>query len=293
MGRNFISVRNLGEPFSDVLEAMFLLRASEQRPQRSVRPKILVVLDGKCRVTLKAGLDETVEAGDIFISPSSCKHAYASISESEDTRFYTFGMFFPDNLLTITRRSKDKELHSIIKKVFARPAILHGGFDLEMRHLISDFRRECDDGRTGKIIRLRAICLSLLVLIARKLENPPAHAAEHPRTAAFLTNQAKEFMAKAMNSPLTLGQIAWHVKLSEEHLARIFKKETGMTVMNYLRFLRVDAAKTALLNTNETVETLARRLGFGSLNPFCRIFKKSTAQTPTEFRINHTGSAAI
>ncbi len=291
MGRNFISIRNLGEPFSDILESMFLLCASGQRTQRSARPKILILLDGKCRITLKAGLDETMEPGDIFISPSSCRHIYSSTDEREDIRIYTFGMYFQEGLLEKPRRLKENDLKVLCKKVFAKPCILRGGFDLEMRHLIGDFRRECDENRTGKNIRLRAICLSLLVSVARKLEHPVDTSIRNPRTAAFLTNQAKEFMAKAMTSPLTLGQIAWHVKLSEEHLARIFKRETNMTVMNYLRFLRVEAAKTFLLNTNETIETLARRLGFGSLNPFCRIFKKSTSQTPTEFRINHSGSA--
>ena len=295
MGREFLLVRTLGEPFADINESMFLLCAGSQKIQRSARPKILILLDGKCRITLKSGLDEDLETGDIFILPSSCRHTYSSVTEREDVRVYTFGIYFPVDVLGRSSKQGDPEVKALLEQVLAKPCVIRGGFDLEMRHLVSDFRREYDEKRTAMNIRLRALAFSILVALARKLEQ---HQSQHisgsrttgPRTTLFTTNQVKEYMSKAMSAPLTLGKIAWHVKLSEEHLARMFKKETGMTVMDYLRFLRIEAAKTYLLNSNETIETLAKRVGFGSVNPFCRTFKKSTGQTPTEFRLNHAGS---
>jgi len=289
MGRNFISAHTLGALFCYINESMFLLCAGNQLTQRSSRPKILIFLDGKCRITLKDGFDETVEAGDIFILPTSCRHTYSSVDDAKDVRVYTFGLFFPENALTKRVSLHERDLQALLKRIMTSPCLLRGGLDLEIRHLISEFRTEHEENRTGKGVRQRAICLSLLVALARRLEQPLSKMTSGPRTAAHLINEVKEYMLKAKTSPLTLGKIAWHVRLSEEYLARIFKKETGMTVMEYLRFLRIDSAKTYLLNSNDTVETLARRLGFGSVNPFCRTFKKATGQTPTEYRVNHAG----
>lgn len=287
MGREFLSIRALGSPFHTVKEAMFLLCAADRRQQKSAWPKILIFLNGKCRISLRNGWDETAEAGDIFILPYSCRHNYASVSEAEDSRVYTFGLFFTK---TESRRAGGSpEIRSLLEKVLDQPRLLRGGADLEIRHLISDFRREADERLTGYRLRMRLLMLSLLVAIARRLEQRQESTARPPHTSTHLIQETKEFMSKAMATRLTLGKIAWHVKLSEEHLARIFRKETGMTVMDYLRYLRIDAAKIYLLNSNDTVEVLAHRLGFGSVNPFCRAFKESTGQTPTEYRTSHIG----
>lgn len=292
MGRDFIFAQTLGALSCDINESMFLLCAASQRTQRSARPKILIFLDGKCRITLKDGFDEIVETDDIFILPTPCFHTYSSVDDDKDVRVYTFGLFFPEDTLKKRTSPHERDLQNLLKRILTRPCLLRGGLDLEIRHLISEFRTEHEENRTGKSIRQRAICLSLLVALARRLEQPLSKMASSPRTAAHLINEVKEYMLKAKHTPLTLGKIAWHVRISEEYLARIFKKETGMTVMDYLRFLRIDAAKIYLLNSNDTVETLARRLGFGSVNPFCRTFKKATGLTPTEYRVNHAGVRA-
>ena len=299
MGRKFISIRTLGPPFYDIRESMFLICPNTERIQRSPRPKILFFLDGKCRITIPSGFDEILNPGDILILPNPCRHTYSLGREERDTRVYTFGLFLQEKAGNDARPSvRDRSVHALLN-VLEKPTVIPGGFDLGIRQLVSDFRRECEESQIGSVVQLKALALSMLVAVARKCDLHPARddkfskVSKGPRPSGYLINEVKEFLLRAQGNPLTLGQIAWHVKLSEEHLARIFKKETGMTVMDYLRFLRVEAAKTYLLNTNETIETLARRLGFGSVNPFCRTFKKSTRLTPTKYRAYHAGDLAM
>lgn len=290
MGRDFLSISSLGFPFQIIKNNLFVLCADSHRIQRSVSPKILFFLEGKCRITLKDSLNEVVQAGDILIMPVSCRHLYASISKEQDVRIYTFGLFFPPEILKSKRWvGVEKELLPVLQSLLSKPCVIPGGFDFELRHLVSEFRQEWENQCIGYPLQLRMLAMTILIQLARKLNHTTRRDIHHLRTPTHLIDEAKEFMSRAMTSPLTLGHIAWHVKLSEEHLARIFKKETGMTVMDYLRYLRVDAAKTLLLSSNDTIETLSKRLGFGSVNPFCRIFKEYTGQTPSQYRLNHTG----
>lgn len=97
-------------------------------------------------------------------------------------------------------------------------------------------------------------------------------------------NQAKEFMRRNFARALTLGEIAWHVKVSEEHLARVFRRVTGQTVFDYLRTVRLEHAKTLLINSNGTISEIAVQSGFGSLALFSRNFSHYVGQSASHYR---------
>lgn len=69
------------------------------------------------------------------------------------------------------------------------------------------------------------------------------------------------------------------------HLSRIFKKDTGKTIIGYQQFLRIDKAKYFLDNDNLPIEEVAWLVGYEDSSYFSRVFKKEVGCTPTEFRI--------
>lgn len=71
-------------------------------------------------------------------------------------------------------------------------------------------------------------------------------------------------------------------------LWRFFKKEFGLSPMEYLTDLRMKKALDLLRNTGLSVRTVARNCGIPDASSFCSLFKKKYGMTPGEFRRNST-----
>ncbi|MDN5345340.1 MAG: two-component system, response regulator YesN, partial [Clostridia bacterium] len=80
-----------------------------------------------------------------------------------------------------------------------------------------------------------------------------------------------------------LEDIATAIDLSPAHLSRIFKKEMGRTVIEYLTLVRMEAAK-CLLRQGKSLEEAATAAGFNEVTYFCRVFKREVGVTPGTFR---------
>lgn len=98
-------------------------------------------------------------------------------------------------------------------------------------------------------------------------------------------SHAREYIKKNIARPLSLEEIAWAVNVSEEHLCRMFREALNMTVMDYIRNLRLHNVKHLLVCEPElSLERVAERVGFSTVSLFCRVFKEVEQCTPREFR---------
>lgn len=83
---------------------------------------------------------------------------------------------------------------------------------------------------------------------------------------------------------ITRNSLAKVVYLSPDYIARFFKKEMGISLVNYLIKKRVEVAKELLLNTDLPVHIISDKVGYGNYSYFTKIFKKETNYTPVDFR---------
>ena len=72
--------------------------------------------------------------------------------------------------------------------------------------------------------------------------------------------------------------------LSPDYIARIFKKETGISLVNYIIKKRVEIAKDLLTNTDLPVHLISDKVGYGNYSYFTKLFKKVTNYTPVDYR---------
>ena len=99
--------------------------------------------------------------------------------------------------------------------------------------------------------------------------------------------QAKYFIDKNFDQPITLDTVSKESCISKFHLIRSFKKVYGVTPYQHLTFLRIKKAKE-LLQTNLSITTVCYHLGFDSPTSFSGLFKKIAGKTPAEFQRRKT-----
>lgn len=103
----------------------------------------------------------------------------------------------------------------------------------------------------------------------------------------LLVQKITSFIEENYTDPsLSVGYIANYCALSPSYVSTVFKSKVGVTINTYINELRLKRAKMLFLNTNETLEVIALSSGYSSSNYFCKIFKKSTGMTPSEYKKN-------
>ncbi|SFR03911.1 PocR ligand-binding domain-containing protein [Desulfoscipio geothermicus] len=107
--------------------------------------------------------------------------------------------------------------------------------------------------------------------------------AKKDRTTRVLEKVVK-YVEAEYSKNLTLDSLAQLFYYSPCYLSSIFKKELGVTFVDYLTQARVKEAKKLLLNTNKTVSQVAAEVGFNSETYFSRVFKKLVGMPPGEYR---------
>ncbi|MFD0673868.1 response regulator [Cohnella sp. GCM10027633] len=86
-----------------------------------------------------------------------------------------------------------------------------------------------------------------------------------------------------LGEELTVDRCAKVVNLSGGYFANLFKKETGMTVVQFVTQERIEQAKK-LLALDVPVQNIAQQLGYEHRRYFSDVFKKHTGMTPSEFK---------
>ncbi len=84
--------------------------------------------------------------------------------------------------------------------------------------------------------------------------------------------------------PIKISDMANKLSINRSHLYRIFKKEMGINVEDYIINIRMNHAKTLLLNTSLSVSAIATAIGYKNYSTFFKRFKTATGLTPNQYR---------
>ena len=114
---------------------------------------------------------------------------------------------------------------------------------------------------------------------------------EHIVNSGFFDNDRKSlaeliksYINHNFHSKITLSELSLCFHCSTVTLTEAFRREVGMTIMQYVIGKRLEESLRLLQNNELSVGTIAERCGFGSMEYFSKTFKKQFGCSPTVWR---------
>lgn len=99
-----------------------------------------------------------------------------------------------------------------------------------------------------------------------------------------VVEKIKRYIALHIDEELSRQYIADYIGLSPDYIVKLFKKETGLSISDYILRERINLAKELLSMTDTTISNIALTVGFSNFSYFSTLFKKEVSMTPQDYR---------
>lgn len=106
---------------------------------------------------------------------------------------------------------------------------------------------------------------------------------QHSKTIAI----CKNYIFKNIYNQISVKQIAKFANVNSDYLSILFKKEVGISLIEYIQRERIEEAKKLLTFTSYSLSDICASLNFSDQSYFTKIFKKITNETPGKYRKSH------
>lgn len=103
-------------------------------------------------------------------------------------------------------------------------------------------------------------------------------------TRSKLVRKVAGYVQSHMYSPVTAEEIAEDAGYHISYLSRVFRRETGKNIRDYINEEKVEEAKRLLAYSDKPIVEISMLLGFSSQAYFTTVFKRITKMTPAKYR---------
>lgn len=101
--------------------------------------------------------------------------------------------------------------------------------------------------------------------------------------AGNYTAMVKRKVETSYRQPISFADIAGELHLSRNYLGHLFKRETGVSFIQYLNQYRVERAKELMRTKRYMISEIAEKVGFSDAAYFSRVFRSATGRSPLEY----------
>ncbi len=133
----------------------------------------------------------------------------------------------------------------------------------------------------GKIKSIEELCIWVVKVLDRFTES--VYENRNIKNVDII-RKTREFIRTNYKKKIKLVDISKAIYLSPYYLSHIFKRETGVTLMEYLAKVRIEEAKYLLENTSLNTTRLAFDVGYSDQSYFCKVFKKIEGISPYDYK---------
>ena len=125
-----------------------------------------------------------------------------------------------------------------------------------------------------------SLCTQTLEIFAQHISTKLPHKIVYPS----LGEAAKAYIKNNLHKKITLSALSMSLHCSTVTLTEHFRKEFGITIMQYVLNKRMELAKELLKSTDMTVKEIAYRCGFADVEYFSRCFRDNCGNSPARWR---------
>ncbi|CAM3483896.1 helix-turn-helix domain-containing protein [Marinicrinis lubricantis] len=155
---------------------------------------------------------------------------------------------------------------------------------LSIETLAQRIIQEMHDRKPGFEMYAQTLVLQLLIICCRHVKQNNMEPPAFPSPMHERISEVVRYMNNYYMEDLSLPLVAEKFFVSPYYLSRSFKEATGFSFVEYLNSVRVKEAKKLLEQSSMKVSQIARKVGFGSVTHFGRIFKSVTGHAPLFYR---------
>jgi AraC-like DNA-binding protein len=99
-----------------------------------------------------------------------------------------------------------------------------------------------------------------------------------------MVSEARRYIDEHYDQPLAISDLAKRLYVHPSHLSHCFAAQTGISPRKYLTSLRLANARKLLESSDDSVQTIALKVGFSDVNNFIQSFKERYGSTPKKYR---------
>lgn len=157
-----------------------------------------------------------------------------------------------------------------------------------LQTIIKRAYNETSEKKENYRLVIYGLMTEFFVLLLRDYVNAekPTYKVESYTKRAELISPALSKIFKDYNEKITIEELAKLCNVSKYYFCRLFKEETGLSVIQYIISYRISIAETMLKSTDNSIESVAYLCGFDDVSYFYRTFKKIKGISPMKTRKN-------
>lgn len=177
---------------------------------------------------------------------------------------------------------RNKKYHLIILISMITRFCVEGGLDMETAYTLSDLliRRIDQAGDDDALRRIKKDAVQQYTQTMREQKDRLPYSLPVMRSIDYIHAHVAE--------PLNNRKISDYVSCHPDYLSRLFKKETGLSLNQYILEQKCRTACYMLENSNASCTTISAFLGFSSCSHFISRFKAIKHMTPSQYRRSRT-----
>ncbi|MCF0105562.1 MAG: AraC family transcriptional regulator [Holdemanella sp.] len=188
-----------------------------------------------------------------------------------------FSSFTVDPIVSEMDLRRNKDLVIVFLTFCARASFKGGVNYMEISRMIDRYLNEIEAARTYN--DLKRISTSMKITFCLKVHELSLVEFKHP-TVRKIVN----YINNNIQDKIYVQEIADYFGFTKEYLSTLFKKETNMTITDYIKTEKIRLAKKLLRATDLPLIDISNMLSFSSQSYFQSVFKEVEHCTPKEYR---------
>ena len=171
--------------------------------------------------------------------------------------------------------------HFVITIAMIARYCIEGGLDVSTSYGVSDFYIQKADVAKS-IDEIDRLHYNACIDYATRMKN-----LRKKKITSRPVSRCIDYINDHLHLKLSLTALAEHVDLNPSYLSRLFKRETGLSVSEYIQTKKIDTAINMLIYSDYTPAQIASVLAFSDQSYFTDVFKKYTGLTPKKYQSLH------